>query len=50
METLQLQVKKLQEKVDRFKFSENKPPDHWDNVWKLISFKCKLIKIKYHGE
>lgn len=45
---LQTQSKLLQKKVDEFKNSEVKPPDHWDNVWKLIKVKSKLIRIKYH--
>lgn len=40
----------LQKKVDEFKNSEQKPPDHWENVWKLIKVKSKLIRIKYHGK
>lgn len=40
----------LQKKVDEFKNSEVKPPDHWKNVRELLRIKYELIRIKYHGE
>lgn len=46
---LQLQAEELQKKIDEFKFSEQKPPEHWQNVWDFITINFKLIRLRYQN-